>query len=126
MQVRLAAAQIGSPRGPLPNLPAQDLYWMGRYHWRRRTEEGLRRAIEYFERAIEQDPGYAAAYSGLADVYSVLAEWNTIPPAEALVRARSAAHKAVSLNGNLADAHVSLAHVTSLYDRDFGAAERDF
>lgn len=126
MEVRLAASQIGSQRGPLPNLPAQDLYWMGRYHWRSRTEDGLRRAIDYFERAIEKDPGYAAAFSGLADVYSVLAEWNTVPPAEALSRARSAARKAVSLNGNLADAHVSLAHVTSLYDRDFGAAERHF
>jgi serine/threonine-protein kinase len=113
-------------RVPLPNLDAQELYWMGRYQFRSRTEEGIQRATEYFERAIAKEPNYAAAYSGLADVYSVMAEWNTIPPAEALQRARQAAGKALALNNKLADAWVSLAQVTSIHDRDFAAAEECF
>ena len=111
---------------PIPDLDAHELYLMGRFHWKLRTEDGLRRAAEYFERATEKDPNYAAPLTGLADVYSVLAEWNSAPPAEALMKAKNAATRALKLDSSSSDAYVSLGQVTSLYDRDFHAAEQDF
>ena len=59
---------------------AYQLYLRGRYHWNKRTEEGLNRGIEYFNQAIEKDPTYALAYAGLADCYALLTEYSTIPP----------------------------------------------
>jgi len=82
--------------------------------------------IDYFNNAIEQDPNYALAYAGLADSYIMLANWDLTPPGDAYRKAKAAALKALELDGNLAEAHTSLAYTTLLYDWDWNRAESEF
>lgn len=107
---------------------ALDAYLRGRYFWNRRTEDGLRRAAQYFQQAIAADPTYALAYSGLADSYSLLGSLGVdgMPPNQAMPRARSAAQKAIDLDPELADGHISLAYVKLSYDWDLSGAAREF
>lgn len=105
---------------------AHEDYLRGRYYWNKRTEAGLRKGIAYFQKAIEQDPGYALPYAGLADSYIMLANWNFAPPGEAYPKAKAAAQNALELDGQLAEAHTSLAYVTLLYDWDWQAADQRF
>jgi len=105
---------------------AHDDYLRGRYYWNKRTEAGLRRGIEYFQRAIDQAPDYALAYSGLADSYIMLANWGMVPASEAYPKAREASLRAVELDDQLAEAQTSLAYVTLLYDRNWKDAEKRF
>jgi eukaryotic-like serine/threonine-protein kinase len=105
---------------------AQQLYLAGRYHWGKRTPEGLRMAISNFEQAIAKDPRFALAYAGLADCYALQNWYLEPPPADAFARAREAATRAVALDDALAEAHVSLAFVKFHYDRDLQGAEAEF
>ena len=107
---------------------ALDAYLRGRYYWNRRTEESLRRAVQYFQQAIALDANYAPAYSGLADSYSLLGSVGTdgMAPKEAMPLAKAAAQKALELDPNLSDAHASLAYVELSYDWDLPAAGREF
>jgi TolB-like protein/DNA-binding winged helix-turn-helix (wHTH) protein/Tfp pilus assembly protein PilF len=107
---------------------AYEAYLKGRYFWNKRTREGLRTAIEYFKRAITIDPGYAEAYSGLADSYAVGGDWKygVIPPREAFPKATAAAAKALELDDTLAEAHASLAFALDLYGWEWEAAETEF
>jgi len=108
------------------NSEAYQLYLKGRFWWNKRTEEGFTKAIEFFQQAIEKDPTYALAYSGLADVYAVPASWGLVPPEEAYPKARAAALKALDLDESLAEAHTSLAGIKQQYDWDWQGAEREF
>src|SRR5262249_14740246 len=101
-------------------------YLRGRYYWNKRTEPALRRGIEYFERAIEQQPEFAVAYAGLAASYILLADWGFEPGNVAYAKAKAAALRALQLDEALADAHTSLAYTTLLYDRDWAEAEKEF
>ena len=105
---------------------AYESYLHGRYHWNKRTEEGLRKAMEYFERAITLDPNYALAYVGLSDVYDILGMFSMLRPREAYERASAAATRALSIDPDLAEAHTSLAHGRFLYEWDWAGAEREF
>ncbi|MBI3406407.1 MAG: tetratricopeptide repeat protein [Acidobacteria bacterium] len=107
------------------NTEAYRLYLLGRYYWNKRTAEGFRKAIEYFQQALQRDPNYALAYAGLADTYSSLGSYNVIPSSEAAPKGEEAAKKAVELNESLAEGHNSLASI--LFDRfDFEGADREF
>jgi serine/threonine-protein kinase len=108
------------------NPEAYDLYLRGRYFWARRTGPEIKKAIEYFSRAIERDPGYALAHSGLADAYFVAATHRTIEPEIAFPRAKAAAFKALALDSSVAEAHVSLGRVFTNYEWDLAGAERAF
>jgi serine/threonine-protein kinase len=101
-------------------------YLKGRFHWSKRTREGLQKSIEYFNKAIDIDPNYALAYAGLADAYNIIASYSSSPPSEAFPKARSAATRALALDEALAEAHTSLAFVNLGYDWDWQAAEREF
>ena len=90
------------------NVEAYQLYLRGRHHWNKRTAEGLRQAIEYFQQAIDRDPNYALAYSGLADCYSNLQGYAGAPSSEMVPRARAAASRALEIDPSLAEAHASL------------------
>jgi TolB-like protein len=105
---------------------AYEAYLKGRYHWNRRSGEGLGKAVQYFQQAIAKDPTYAAAYSGLADARSILGLWGLVPPEEGCGRAKGLALQALEMDGSLAEAHTSLAWATMHYDYDFLAAEREF
>ena len=113
---------------PTQNTEAYQHYLKGRYYWNRRTQEGVKRGLEYFQQAIEKDPGYALAYAGLADCYSLLGAGATTPLAskEAMQKAKAAALKALEMDDTLAEAHTSLAFVRFRLDWDWVEAEREF
>lgn len=132
---RLVAAKVeshitggGDPgsRHRAENLAARNLYLQGRYHLGQRTEEGLRKGAEFFERALAEDPRFALAHAGLADAYSLLGHYGVLAPAEVWTRAASCAANAVMLDANSAEAHASLAHVKATQDWDWTGAEHQF
>lgn len=108
------------------NPEAYQLYLKGLYHWHKRSPDGLRTSIAYFNRAIEADSGYALAYTGLADAYNLGSFLNLEPPREAMPKAKAAAGKALAINPGLAEAHISLAYASFTYDWDWPAATRNF
>ena len=105
---------------------AYQLYVTGRYFWNHRNEEGLKKAIDYFQRAIMRDPNYALAYAGLADSYVLLNFYSAIPLKEAFPKAKVAAERAVQIDDTLAEAHTPLAHVKYSYDWDWQGADWEF
>ena len=105
---------------------AYQLYIKGRYHWNQRSEAGLKKATEYFEQAIERDPAYARAYSGLADAYTTLGYLSHLAPRDVFPKANEAATRAVRLDATLTEPHTSLAYVCFYYDWDWTAAETEF
>jgi len=105
---------------------AYNFYLQGRYHASQRTDAGLRKALDFFEKAIAEDPQYAAAYSGLADAYSLLSHYSVLPPAQVWTKAASNAAWAVLLDDDLAEAHTSLAHVKATQDWDWYGAEHEY
>jgi TolB-like protein/Tfp pilus assembly protein PilF len=106
---------------------AHECYLRGRYFWNKRSEEDLCRAQKYFEQAIEKEPGYALAYSGLADTYFYRGyAFGRMAPKDAMPKARAAALKAMELDETLAESHVSLALVRFFFDWDWSGAEREF
>jgi len=111
------------------NPEAYQLYLKGRFYWNKRTEEGVEKGIEYFQQAVEKDPKYALAYTGLADSYSLLTmaiDVGSLSPTQAIPKARAAAMKALELDDTLAEAHTSLAFIKLNYDWDWSASEKEF
>jgi len=110
------------------NPEAYESYLKGRFFWNKRTAEGLRVALAYFNQAIEEDPNYAQAYSGLADTYALLGDWQyaVMTPAQAYPKAKAAALKAVELDSALGEAHNSLAFVLDGFDWDLDAGGKEF
>jgi DNA-binding winged helix-turn-helix (wHTH) protein/TolB-like protein/Flp pilus assembly protein TadD len=108
------------------NPEAYQLYLRGRYFWNKRTEEGLKKGREYFERATEKDPGYALAWAGLADSYNLLNTYSLSAPKDSFPKAKAAAQKALAFDDTLAEAHTSLALAIMVYDRDAAGAEREY
>jgi TolB-like protein/DNA-binding winged helix-turn-helix (wHTH) protein/Tfp pilus assembly protein PilF len=110
------------------NPEAYESYLKGRYFWNKRTADGLKAAVAYFDQAIESDPNYARAYAGLADSYALMGDWQygVLAPKEALPRAEAAAMKALELDSTLGEAHVSLAFTLDGFDWDWGSADREF
>jgi tetratricopeptide (TPR) repeat protein len=109
-----------------PTGTAQDLYLKGRYYWNKRTADDLNRAQDFFTRAITNDPGYAAAYVGLADTYSLQREYGAMPDSTAWPRALEAARRAVALDNTLPEAHRALAFCLFYGDLDFAGGDREF
>ena len=110
------------------NPEAYEAYLKGRYFWNKRTGDGLKKAIEYFNHAIETDPTYAEAYSGLADAYALSGDWEygVLSPQDAFPKAKAAATKALALDDSLGEAHASLAFALDLYGWDWEAAEKEY
>jgi serine/threonine-protein kinase len=111
---------------PTVNPEAYQEYLRGRYHWHSWTPEGFRRALEHFERAIAHDPAYAQAYAGLGDTFGAMAYYGFILPGEGFPRARAAATRALELDPELPEAHVTLAIDLLFHGWDWAAAEREF
>jgi eukaryotic-like serine/threonine-protein kinase len=108
------------------NADAYQSYLKGRYHWNKRTNDGLKKSIEFFTEALEKDPTYAQAYAGIADSYNTLARFNYLQAQEAYPKARAAVTKALEIDETLAEAHSSLAVVKMDYEWDLPGAEREF
>jgi serine/threonine-protein kinase len=111
---------------PTQNLAANNFYLQARYHLNQRTEEGLLKAVDFFEKATIEDAGFALAQSGLADAYGLLAHYSVRGPADVWAKAASCAATAVMLDAHSAEAHTSLAHVKSTQNWDWTDAEREF
>jgi TolB-like protein/DNA-binding winged helix-turn-helix (wHTH) protein/Flp pilus assembly protein TadD len=110
------------------NPQAYESFLKGRYFWNKRTADALKVALAYFNQAIDEDPKYAQAYSGLADTYALLGDWQyaAMTPKEALPKARAAAIKALELDTALGEAHNSFAFCLDAFDWDFDAAGKEF
>ncbi len=108
------------------NTEAYQLYLKGRYYWNKRTADGFHSGITHFQQAIEKDPNYALAYTGLADCYNLLAVYGQVPPRETYPKGKAAATKALELDEKLAEAHTSLANARNAYDWDWSGARIEF
>ena len=120
-QAALKNARVVNPQ-------AYESYLKGRYFWNKRTADGLKVALAYFNEAIEEDPKYPQAYSGLADTYALLGDWQyaAMTPKEAFPKAKAAAIKALELDSTLGEAHNSLAFVLDGFDWDLDAGGKEF
>ncbi len=105
---------------------AHAAYVKARILWNRRTGKDLKEALGYFETAIREDPDYALAHAGLADTYSLLADYSPADPHESSPKARAAALRALELDPQLAEAHTSLAYIKMYYDWDWQGSESEF
>jgi TolB-like protein/DNA-binding winged helix-turn-helix (wHTH) protein/Tfp pilus assembly protein PilF len=123
---RNAANSPPSIAAPTTSYEAYDLYLKGRYFWNKRNAQSFRQAAEYFQLAIDKDPGYAPAYAGLADTFALMSSYGYAPPAEFIPKARAAALKALQIDESLAGAHASLAVIAQNYDWDWPTAEREY
>jgi DNA-binding winged helix-turn-helix (wHTH) protein/TolB-like protein/Flp pilus assembly protein TadD len=111
-------------RADTTDAQAWQLYLNGRYHWDRKTEDGVLRSIKFYEAAAARDPQFALPHAGLADAYAVLGVFDMRPPGTVFPRARSAAERAVEIDELLGEAHASLGHVATQFDRDWQQGER--
>ena len=107
------------------NSEAYQLYWKGRYYWNKRRPEDIREALRYFQQAIELDPNYALAYTGLADCY-VLGSLLQMSPKEAMPVAIEKTNRALAIDPELAEARTSLAKIKLSYEWDWAEAESEF
>ncbi len=124
-QQRLRLVKDAHPVNP----DAYQAYLLGRYYWNKRTADGLAQAGQYFQQAIQKDPNYALAYSGLSDYFAFLTLIGgpeILPPKQAMTQAKAAAIKAVQLDDSSSEAHASMGHILHNYDWDFEGAEREF
>ncbi len=108
------------------NLEAYNLYLLARFHLNKRTEEGLQKGVAYCEQAIALEPGYALAYAGLADGYALLGFQGFIPPKEAMPKAKASAEQALTIDDELAEAHISLGCIRALYERNWPESAKAF
>lgn len=125
-QVRTTLSSPTEPRaaGARPvNAEAYDAYLRGRHEWNAWTEQGLKRSIAYFERAVAKDPAYAPAWAGLSDAYHLLSQFGYLPQQVALPKAKVAALQAIALDSTLSEAHVSLSGVRLHLERSWTATE---
>jgi len=128
IRIKLSPREDELKAAPVLNHEAYENYLKGRYFWNKRTGDGLKKAIEYFNQAIEKDPTYAQAYSGLADSYALMGDWEygLLAPKDAFSKAKRAATKALELDNALGEAHTSLAFCLDVFDWDWASAEREY
>lgn len=115
-----------TPQRYTHNLEAYSLYLKGRFCWNKRNQQGVLEAISFFKQAIDHDPDYALAYSGLSDAYALQVDYRSVPVTEGYRLAREYALKALALDETLPEAHTSLAWVLHIYDWDWPGAMREY
>ena len=108
------------------NGDAYQAYLKGRYYWNKRTDEGFKRAIGFFQEAIDRDPNYSLAYTGLADCYTLRSDYGFLPSQEGYALAKGAVTLALKYDESLAEAHTSLASVKTATDWDWQGAENEY
>ena len=129
VQIRLRLTRQVEQRlsnAPRVNAQAHKAYLEGQRAWNLRSKEGYRRGIEAYQRAVEIDPNYAAAYAGLAQAYALSPVYGFLSELEAMPKARSAAARAMALDDSLASSHIIMGYVKAHYEYDWPAAEREF
>jgi serine/threonine protein kinase/tetratricopeptide (TPR) repeat protein len=129
LKLKVSGKEPGLAKHYTESSEAYQLYLKGRFYWNQRSEEGLQKALAYFQQAIERDPNFALAYSGLADTLNLMGAVEAggdMRPSDVLPKARAAALKAIELDPTLAEPHVSLGHTKAFGDRDLAGAESEF
>lgn len=127
MRLQLSAWQRQRLAKPATtNIEAYHAYLRGRHFWNKRTLDGFQKGIEQFQKAIDLDAGYALAYSGLADCYNLLSEYQGGAPEAAFTAARQAAKKAIEVDESLGEAHASLAYVLVNHEWNWTEGEKEF
>jgi TolB-like protein/Flp pilus assembly protein TadD len=126
LQAKLSGSEkTALSKKPTENQEAHELYLKGRYFWNRRTEADIKKALDYFQQAIQKDSSYALAYAGLADCYSILPGYSDDAPKQFIDRAIPAARRAIELDNSLAEAHTALANALGA-DLQLAASEAEF
>ena len=129
LRLKVSGQERGLAKHYTESNEAYQLYLKGRFYYNKRAVEGMQASLQYYQEAIEKDPTFALAYSGLADTYDLLGApdaGGTMRPNDVMPKAKAAAQKAIEIDASLAEPHVSLAHVKYYYDRDWPGAEREF
>jgi len=127
LRLRLSGEDVQRlARRQTQNSEAYQLYLQGRFHWNKRTLEGMQQSIDLFQQAISKDSTYALAHAGLADAFALLADYNVLPAKEVMPRAKTAATRALELDDKLAEAHASLGWAKLMHDWAWADAEREF
>jgi serine/threonine-protein kinase len=129
LKLKVSGEEKGLAKHYTENNEAYQLYLKGRFYWNKRTVEGMNRSLDFYNQAIEKDPNFALAYSGLADTYDLLGApeaGGDVSPNDSLPKAKAAALKALEIDESLAEPHVSLGHVKYYLDRDWAGAEHEF
>jgi len=123
LRIRLERLSVPALRRSAYNFEAHNLYLKGRFEWDRRTPDGLRKSVCFFEGAIQLEPGFALGWAGLADSCTLLADYGIARPEESMPRAKQAALRAVELEPSLGEAWTSLALVCGLFEWEREEAE---
>ena len=108
------------------NPEAYECYLKGRYIWNRRYMNKFPQGLQYFQQAIEKDPGFALPYVGIADTFAILGGFGFLPPHQAYIKAKAAAQKALELDPDLGEVHATLGWIALFYDWDWPASEKHF
>ncbi len=111
---------------PTENHEAYTLYLKGRYFWNKRTEENIQIGLDYFQQAVDLDPGYSLAWVGIADTWIFRGWYSRLAPRETFPKAKRAAMRALEFDSTLAEAHASMAHIYFQFDHNWDAAEREY
>ena len=108
------------------NVEAYQLYLKGKFYWNKRTGEALKQAVQFYQQAIEKDPNYALAYSGLAETYVLFSSYDVAPATDSMPQAKAAALRALEIDEQLAEAHTALGFYLSNYEWDREASEKEY
>ena len=108
------------------NPEAYQLYLKGKFSWNKRTGESLKQAVDFYNQAIEKDPNYALAYSGLAETYVLFSSYDVAPANDSMPQAKAAALRALSIDDSLAEAHTALGFYLSNYEWDREGSEKEY
>ena len=98
----------------------------GKFYWNKRTGESLKQAVEFYQQAIEKDPNYALAYSGLAETYVLFSSYDVAPANDSMPQAKAAALRALEIDDSLAEAHTALGFYLSNYEWDRAGSEKEY
>src|SRR6266480_708075 len=127
LRAKLTGREAATLRSrPTENSAAHDLYLKGRFFWNKRDANNLQKALNYYQQAANEDPNYALAWSGIADVYVLLPLYGGADPADAYPKAKEAANKASELDPNLAEPHAALGLIATVFDFDAERSMREF
>jgi adenylate cyclase len=128
-QLMAELTKLESPpiaKAPTRNIEAYNLFLKGRFYWSKRTGDGFKKSIQFYEEAISKDPDYAAAYAAISDSYSLLCAYHILSPEDSILKAREIAQKAVAIDKSLAEGYEAIGHVELLYDWNWVHAKQSY
>jgi TolB-like protein/Tfp pilus assembly protein PilF len=127
LKSKLSGAEVAKvEKNYTANAEAYQLYLKGKFYWNKRTGESLKQAAELYRQAIEKDPNYALAYSGLAETYVLFSSYDVAPANDSMPQAKAAALRALAIDDSLAEAHTALGFYLSNYEWDREASEKEY